>query len=256
MDALPAASTFACAQCGGALDPAVGQRFGECPYCGSSIFFDRSRSVLHFLAERTLDETTARARLQAWMAGNRTVKGLERQAAVGAAAFTYFPLWRFVAGEGQKEKQWCEPARAFTVAGLGDLPLSGGALRYVTRNDAQLPLAEPEVQLESAFDWLSGRGVPRSEVREASMVHLPLYEFPYTWRDRSWKAWVDGVSGRILAGVYPAKSETPYVALFVIALVVFLGLGLSTGSFFVRLLLFLGASVPLGLVALGVVRKV
>src|SRR4051812_13292262 len=57
-----AALTFNCAQCGGVLDPPVGARFAVCPFCGSSVFFDRSRAVLHFVAERTLDEPAARAR--------------------------------------------------------------------------------------------------------------------------------------------------------------------------------------------------
>ncbi len=250
-------TTFTCGQCGGALDPPAGQRFGTCPFCGSSIFFDRAKAVFHFLAERTLDEAKGRARLQAWMAGNQTVKGLDREAVVAPPSLMFFPLWRFVSGEAQAERQWCEPAQASSAAGLRAIPLPGGALRYVSRDDAaRLSLGEPEIRLESALEWLAARGVPRSEVREASLVHLPLYEFPYSWRGRSWKAWVDGVSGRILVGAFPAKSEAPYRALFVAAVLVFFGLGIVAPNVFIRFLLFAVAAVPLALVALAVVRNV
>jgi hypothetical protein len=249
--------SFTCGQCGGALDPPVGERFGVCSFCGSSVFFDRSKAVFHFVAERTLDEPKARAKLHAWMAGNETVKGLERDAVLGTSALTYFPLWRFVSGDPKSERQWCEPARASATAGLGDVPLSGGALRNVSAQDmAQLPLAEPEVRLESALEWLSARGVQRSDVRETSLVHLPLYQFSYSWGGRSWNAAVDGVSGRILVGSYPAKSETPYLGIAAVAVLGFFCLGILSPNVIVRFLLFATASVPLGLVALAIARKV
>ncbi len=249
--------TFNCGQCGGALDLPVGALFAPCPFCGSSVYFDRSKAVLHFVAERTLDEPTARARLLSWMAGNGTVKGLERDAVVAAASLTYCPLWRFVSGDGTGERQWSEPARASAAAGLGDVPLSGGALRHVSAQDmASLPLAEPEVRLEAALEWLTARGIPRAAVREMSLVHLPLYEFPYTWRGRSWKAAVDAVSGRVLVGSYPVKSEAAYLGIAALAIFGFFFLGMLSPNLLVRIPLFAVASVPLGLVALAIARKV
>ncbi len=251
-----AGSTFTCAQCGGALDLPVGARFAECPFCASSVFFDRGAAVLHFVAEPTLDEPTARARLFAWMAGNQTVKGLEVQAAVGACEVTYFPLWRFVSGEKGGERQWCEPARASAALGIGDVPV-GGALRHVSAADrARLPLADPEVRLESALAWLSGRGIARETLRETSLVHLPLFEFPYTWGGRSWRAAVDGVSGRILVGAYPAKSDAPYLAVAILSVLGFFVLGMLAPNIFLRFLLFAAACLPAGAVALAVARKV
>jgi hypothetical protein len=248
---------FTCAQCGGALDLAVGTRFAPCPFCGSSVYFDRSKAVLHFVAERTLDEPTARARLQAWMAGNETVKDLEKDAVVATATLVYFPLWRFVSGDRGSERQWFEPARASAAAGLGDVPLSGGALRHVSAKDmTSLPLAEPEVRLESAQQWLAAKGVAREAVRETSLVHLPLFEFPYTWGGKSWKAAVDGVSGRVLTGAYPAKSETAYLGIAILAILGLFVLGLLSPNVFIRFLAFVVASVPLGLVALAIARKV
>ena len=209
------------------------------------------------LAEATLDEKKAGAMLHAWMAGNRTVKDLERDAIVGPAALSYFPMWRFVSGERETERQWCEPARASAVAVWGDVPVSGAALHFVSAEDkARLPLEEPEVRLESAFEWLAARGVARSEVRETNLVHLPLYGFSYTWRGRPFKAAVDAVSGRILVGAFPAKSQTAYVGLTALALVLFLAIGIASPNVFVRLPVFLLAAAPLGLVALAVVRKI
>jgi hypothetical protein len=249
--------TFNCAQCGGVLDPPVGARFAVCPFCGSSVFFDRSRAVLHFVAERTLDEPAARARLLAWMAGNETVKNLENDAVITASSLTYFPLWRFVSAEGGAERQWSEPARASVAAGIGDVPLSGGGMRHVSAADmTKLKLAEPEVRLESALQWLGARGVAAPAIRETSLVHLPLYEFAYTWRGREWKAAVDGVSGRLLVASYPAKSESAYLAIAALAYVGLFVLGMACPNVFVRFLLFAVAAVPLGVVSLAVVRRV
>jgi len=248
---------FNCAQCGGTLELAVGTRFAPCPFCGSSVYFDRSKAVLHYVAAPTLDEATARARLQAWMAGNETVKNLENDAVVGAATLSYFPLWRFVSGQGPDERQSFEPARASAAAGLTDVPLSGGALRHVSAQDRErLPLAEPEVQLESAVAWLTATGVSPAAIRETTLVHIPLFEFPYAWGGKSWKAAVDGVSGRVLVGAYPAKSETAYVGIAAIGIGGFFLLGLLSPNIFIRFALFLVASVPLGLAALAITRKV
>jgi hypothetical protein len=248
---------FSCAHCGGSLDLTPEARFGVCPFCGSSVYLDRSKAVLHLVAGLTLDEAKGKARLQSWMAGNDTVKGLEQTAVVEPPALVYFPLWRFVSGTQGGERQWCEPARASTVAGLREISLSGSALRHATPEDvASLPLPEPEVRLESAIEWLAGKGVSRSDIRETSLVHLPLYEFGYSWGGRSWKAAVDGASGRVLVSSYPAKSEAPYAFVTALALACFLGLGFAIPNVLLRLAAFLVASVPLGFLALAVVRKV
>jgi hypothetical protein len=248
---------FSCAHCGGSLDLAPQTRFALCPFCGSSVYFDRSRTVLNLVASLSLDEAKGKARLQAWMAGNETVKGLERTAVVESPELVYFPLWRFVSGEGGAERQWYEPARATVAAGLRELSLAGGELRHVTEDDMQtLHLGEPEVRLESALEWLAGKGVPKTEVRETSLVHLPLYEFSYAWGGRSWRAAVDGASGRVLVASFPAKSEAPYLLLTLIAIGGFLSLGFAIPNPFLRLLAFAVAAVPLWFLALTVVRKV
>lgn len=84
-----------CTQCGGALHPDEGQIFLNCPYCGATVFVDRSRVVMHWYVAPTLDAEKATAALYRWMSGSQTVKDLDKKARVVGQSFEYFPVWYF-----------------------------------------------------------------------------------------------------------------------------------------------------------------
>jgi len=89
------------------------------------------------------------------------------------------------------------------------LNLPAGDLRkYNPDLDSQA--VTPSVPLVAAQDWLAGRGVPRDEVAERALVHLPLYSFKYTYKNNPYTAVVEGATGKVLANIFPAKAETPY----------------------------------------------
>ena len=88
MDAPLPATTLLCTQCGGELHPDEGQIFLTCPYCGSTVYLDKERVVFHWVLAPTLDEQKAGASLARWMAGNQTVKDLDKKARVTTT--TYF----------------------------------------------------------------------------------------------------------------------------------------------------------------------
>ena len=95
-DASPSpVNVFPCTQCGGELHPDEGQVFITCPYCNSTVYIDKSRVVCHWDLASTLDENKARANLARWMAGNQTVKDLDKKAQLTGSTFEYFPLWYF-----------------------------------------------------------------------------------------------------------------------------------------------------------------
>ena len=84
---------FHCAQCNGELHPDEGQVFLVCPFCGSAVYLDKSKVVFHWSLSATLKPDDALASLHRWMAGNYTVKDLDRKAKIVSSTFQYFPLW-------------------------------------------------------------------------------------------------------------------------------------------------------------------
>lgn len=221
MSAAAPTTTFSCPQCGGALHPAEGQIFLTCPYCGSAVHADRSRIVFHWYLAPTLDSARAQAALARWMAGNQTVKDLDRKAHLISTAFAYFPVWyvrRQGAGEGLT---LLEPAAATSVTELKSLRLPAGDLRkYESHLDAEA--VAPTVPLETIFGWLAERGVARDQVAEAALVHLPLFTFKYAYQGRTYTAVVEAATGSVFANLYPPKAEAPYLAVGAAAAATFL----------------------------------
>ena len=84
-------NVVSCAQCGGELHPDEGQIFLTCPYCGSTVYLDKSQVVFHWYLAPTLDEAKAGGALASWMAGNQTVKDLDKKASVMEALSSTSP---------------------------------------------------------------------------------------------------------------------------------------------------------------------
>jgi hypothetical protein len=211
MDSSLPAATITCAQCGGELHPDAGQTFLECPYCGSAIYLDKAQVVFHWYLAATLDEAKARSALARWMAGNQTVKDLDKKANLTASAFEYFPLWYFKhKSPNGNETILLEPAAATSVSELRRLILPAGDLRkYETRLDSQAH--PPSVPLEAALEWLARRGVPPGEIVEKALVHIPLFTIKYAFQGKAYTAIVEGATGGVFANLFPAKAEAPYL---------------------------------------------
>jgi hypothetical protein len=243
----------ACTQCGGAVDFAAGTRFAACLFCGSSLYLDGTRSVLHYVVAPTFGEGEAVGKLKRWMGGNETVRDLDSRAKVARCELSYLPLWRFVTG---RDTQTVEPAAAFALGDLGEIPLSGGQLSlFSPEKHKGASLQPPDVLLGSAHAWLEQRGVSQQELREVNLVHVPLYLFRYEFEGAAYSAAVEASSGRVLASVFPAKDEAPFVRLTLVGCAVFLVLGLIAPNALVRILFYLVAAPPLGVWALAVVRR-
>lgn len=224
-----------CTQCGGELHPDEGQIFLICPYCNSSVYLDKSQVVFHWYLAPTLDENQARSALRRWMAGNQTVKDLDKKATLEGVSFEYFPVWYFKqrrnAGRpaegptGGDEKILLEPAAATSVSELRRLQIPAGDLRkYEPSLDSQAQA--PSVPLQAVLGWLAERQVPRQEIREQALVHIPLYTCKYTFQGKPYTAVVEGGTGGVFANIYPAKAEAPYLMAGGITALVFLCLAL------------------------------
>ena len=222
MDSALPVNQITCAQCGGELHPDEGQSFLECPFCGSAVYLDKSQVVFHWYLAATLDEANARSALARWMAGNQTVKDLDKKAQLLSVTFEFFPLWYFKRrDETGREAVLLEPAAATSISELRRLNLPAGDLRqYELRLDAQSHL--PTVPLQAALGWLQQRSIPAQELVEKALVHIPLFLFKYGYKGKTYTAVVEGATGMVFANIYPAKDEAPYLLAGGLSAVVFL----------------------------------
>jgi hypothetical protein len=210
-----------CAQCGGVLRPEAGQVFLSCPYCGSAVFVDKRQVVFHYALGCTVTPEAAAASLRRWMAGNLTVKDLDRKARVVGSTFQYFPVWYCKARQNEREQVYLEPAAATSVSELKGLAIAAGDLqKYEPRLDAQA--IAPTVPFTAMVQWLDNRSVRREQLAEAALVHLPIYLFKYEFGGQTYTALVEGSSGKVLANLFPPKAETPYLAVATLATLGFL----------------------------------
>ena len=208
----PPTNTLSCPQCGAENTLPSGERLVRCAYCDATLFVDRAGLVSHYRLPRLLDAAQAEAALRRWMAGNDTVKGLDRGAAVEGATAMLFPMWMFRLRRGDGEVVRVEPAAATGEPGLTDLEVPAGRLEpFRSRpGDESVERVEAQVALETARGWLGQREGVGVEVTETALVHLPLWRFAYRWRGETYRALVDGSTGAVLASRFPAKSEGPF----------------------------------------------
>ncbi len=204
-------TTFNCTQCGGELHPDEGQHFVTCPFCSSTVYLDKSKVVFHWYLSPTLDEDKARGALARWMAGNDTVKDLDKKSRLTNRAFAYFPLWYFKRKDKSgRETILLEPAAATSVSEVKQLALPAGDLvKYDPQLDSDAVAVS--VPLDAALDWVTqDNQAAADQIAESAIVHVPLYTFKYEFQGRSYTALVEAATGRVLANIYPQKAEAPY----------------------------------------------
>jgi hypothetical protein len=251
-------TTLSCTQCGGELHPDEGQIFLLCPYCGATVYLDPTQVVFHWYLAPTLNPQQAAGELNRWMSGNQTVKDLDQKARVVDQTFQYFPLWFFLLAQNGGEQTALEAAAAISITELTRLNLPAGDLKpYDSGLDAQA--TPPSVPLGAAREWLSQKH-PGATLKQSSLVHIPLYIFHYTYKGQTFTALVEAGTGSVLANLFPAKAEAPYVLIGAITAIVYLCLALFalSGATASGLALVLGliAAPILFFIALGVASRV
>jgi predicted RNA-binding Zn-ribbon protein involved in translation (DUF1610 family) len=223
MDANIQSTVLKCSQCGGELHPEEGQIFLTCPYCSATVYLDKSQAVFHWYLTPTLNAEQAGQNLARWMAGNETVKDLDKKAQVIGQTFQYFPLWyikRLVQGKEGVELQL---AAATSVTELSHLPLTAGDLKsYEPSVEPQC--VTPTIPLQTVLAHTIESGGPGTQVSESALVHVPIFTFKYVFKNQPFTAVVEAASGKVLANIYPAKAEAPYVTAGCVTAFVFVGL--------------------------------
>lgn len=204
------ATPISCGQCGAQLAVEHGALYVTCRFCGTTSFVDKTRSVFHYALRLTVNEEHALAALARWMAGNETVKGLDRKAKVAPPAFSYFPMWAVRVARGKEEHVLLKPAAALSVSELEQLTLPAADLEPY-RADLDAKAVDPTVPYETMRQWLAeNQRVQPEAVREASLVHVPIYSCKYSFDGRSYTAIVDAATGKVFANIFPSKWEVPY----------------------------------------------
>ncbi|MBK8904418.1 MAG: hypothetical protein IPM53_24785 [Anaerolineaceae bacterium] len=202
-----------CYQCTAVLPVQQGSQFVTCEFCGATNFVDKSGAVLHYAVRATVDETAAAAALRRWMGGNATVKDLDKKAMLERPSFQMFPMWLVRMSQSGQEKVVLEPAAALAVFELTELSIPASDLEpydHTMDGDA----IAPTVPLATVRKWLAdNQKIAAGQVKESSLVHLPLYVFKYQFEGRAYTAVVDAASSQVFASVYPSKREVPYVAI-------------------------------------------
>lgn len=265
-------SVLECPQCGGENPLASGSRLLTCQFCDAALFVDRSGLVSHYRLPRLIDRQEAERMLRRWMAGNDTVKNLDKLATGVELSPLLFPVWMFRRRSAEGEVVHAEPAAAIPEPAVADLKVPAGKLEpyRAAEDDAGLSPVESReervevnVPLETARGWLD-QGTPSGttgpgttgELLESALVHVPFWRATYTFGGRSYRALVEASTGVVLTSVFPVKSETPFLLVALLGLVLFTAEGILIADLFVKAVVYLLTSVPLLLLAWWVARRV
>ncbi|UCG23826.1 MAG: hypothetical protein JSW55_17085 [Chloroflexota bacterium] len=221
MDVVPAPVQILCRQCSAPLPVEHGSQFVECEYCGTTNVVEKGQTVFHYAVQATVDEAEAVAALRRWMAGNETIKGLDRAAKIDQPSFEYFPMWLVRSRRDDQETVYLEPAAALAVSELKHLNIPAGDL---TPYDEALAgaVVKATVPYKAMLGWLEEEhAVKPAEIREVALVHLPVFHFTYEYKDRRYSAVVDAATAKVFANIFPAKWEVPYLTIGAAAFVAY-----------------------------------
>jgi hypothetical protein len=246
----------ACTQCGASIEPRAGERLLQCPYCDTALVVDGSATLIHEVMAPTIPVEQVPAHLRRFLGGNATVADLDKKARLGDAELEYFPFWAFTVAGKDGERVVLQPAAPSSLQGLQGIELPPGDTRPMREElTGDSPVIEPEVPLETAREWLMARHGEVS-IRQTVLYHLPMFRTPYSWQGRTYRAAVDGVSGKVFPADFPAKAEAPFVGVAVLAIVVFGLEGLIIQNLVFKLAVFLVSAVPILGIAWITSRKV
>lgn len=246
----------ACPQCGGANSLRSGESFLACAYCGTTLYLDRSALVARYRLPRLLDREQAASALRQWMAGNQTIKDLDRKSTIASVDAVTFPMWMFRWSKGPRQQVTVEPAAATSMPMLADLSIPAGELEPYEVPEEGAEATPVAIPVETARGWLEQRGITAQEVSETALVEIPLWRAGYEHGGKSYQAIVEASTGRVLASVYPEKAESPFLLVAALGLILFGIEGLLITNPIVKLVAFAVTSVPLLLLAWLVTRKV
>jgi hypothetical protein len=236
---------ISCTQCGAQISVASDARLIECSFCSTALVVDAQGALFHEVMLPTVKAQDVPSHLRRFLGGNQTVAGLDREARLSQPVLQYFPFWAYTFDRGKGEEVVLEPAAPSSLQGLQGLSLPAGNSKSMDPElTGEAPVLDPEVPAATARGWLQQR---HGEVRVSKTVlfHLPLYRMTYVYKGRTYHAGVDGVTGKVFPADFPAKAEAPYMAVAVVAVVVFGLEGLIFSNLMIKAGLYLVSAIPI-----------
>ncbi len=245
-----------CSQCGATISAPPDASLLQCPYCDTALVLSGGDTLFRVVMPPTVGAQAAVDHLKRFMAGRKTVAGLDREAKIGAPTLIYFPFWAFRIETGDGEKVVLEPAAPSSVQGLQGMVLPPGeSTEWSEEVTAGAPVVGPEIPLETARQWMNDR-FDEPTVRRAVLYHLPVYRMSYDYRGRTYRAAVDAVTGKVFPADYPAKAEAPFIGVTILAIALFSIEGIVVSSLLLKAMLYAVTSIPLFGLAWWVSKKV
>ena len=119
-----------CTQCGADVTVQQDATFIDCPYCGSALFLDKKKVVFHYVINSNFKPNEAEGNLKRWMAGNHTVKDLDKKCTITKTDFYYFPVWYFKTKDASGDKISIQPAATTSVSEIKKIPIPAGSLKF------------------------------------------------------------------------------------------------------------------------------
>lgn len=228
----------------------------RCTYCETALAVDGGSTLFRVVLPPTLDEHRALDHLRRFMAGSQTVSGLDTKASMHPADLAFFPFWAFQTRTDSAEQTILHPAAPTSLQGVHDLALPPGEEREWSESlVGNARIIEPDIPIGTARTWLQEQH-PEVEVSRTALYHLPLFQCAYDYRGRTYRAAVDGVSGRIYSADFPAKAEAPFFGIAALALGLFTIEGLVISDLWLKALVYGLTAVPILFGAWVISRKV
>ena len=109
-----------------------------------------------------------------------------------------------------------DAALAYALAGDPRGGHAGWDLRVDVRRGSEPALRGARYRLDQAR--------PGTQVLETALVHVPLFVFKYVYKNQTYTAVVEAATGAVLANIFPAKSEAPFVLVAGVTAAIYLGL--------------------------------
>jgi len=245
-----------CTQCGASVQVEADQRLIECPFCSTALVVDAEGTLFHEVMVPTVQLQDVGAHLRRFLGGRDTVANLDTEARLEDPVLEYFPFWAFTIADSSGERVVLEPAAPSSLQGLQGLTMPAGNPRPMSDDiTGDAPVLQPEVPAATALEWLVQRH-GEVTVRRTVLYHLPLYNTPYSWKGRRYRAAVDAVSGKVFPADFPAKAEAPYMLVAILALAVFTIEGFLIQNVALKVVAYLVSALPILGIAWLTTRKV
>lgn len=228
--------SIGCTQCGAELRPHKDEIFYSCPYCRSTLFIQKGKSVQNYFVPRRVAERHLRSILSTWLARNE----LNEDISVVSCTPFYFPFWYFQFGGTEN---YLVPANSSEVEEVKRIRLPPVNLQEFRMEEmGKANLVEPQFLHDVALEkFIREANSSPGRLVSSSLIYLPVWTVSYAYGTDPavYNAVVEGTGGAVYANVIPApplsKLRAVYFSLAYGSLAVFIVTGIASPNVWWRI---------------------